>query len=177
MKKLITALFVSVLTVSLCGICSAKELKIGYVDVYEIFQDYSKTKSYDAILEKERSTAAESLEKQRDDLEKMQSQLSVMKDSEKEKQEDKIKAAIAEYTQNEKEAYLSIKQKRDDKMKEIIEDINKVVSDYAKTQGYDLIINKATVLYGLSDLDISKTILDEMEAKTDAQKGDKKKKK
>ena len=55
--------------------CFAQNLKIGYVDVFEVFREYEKTKDYDKILENKKKAKEKELEKKRNEIKKMQDKL------------------------------------------------------------------------------------------------------
>ncbi|MFH1504416.1 MAG: OmpH family outer membrane protein [Candidatus Omnitrophota bacterium] len=137
----------------------SQEMKIGYVDIFEIFNEYDKTKEYDAKLEIKKKAVEKELEVKKEDIEKIQNKLSLLKEGEKGKEEDKITKKIEEYRELEREAFTDIKKERDEKMKEIVEDINKIVRDYAKDNNFSLVINENSVLYGEKIMDITSEIL------------------
>ena len=147
------------------SLCSGEDLKIGYVDIFQIFNEYDKTKDYDKVLEGERDKKEAELEKKKEEIKKMQDKLSLLKETEQDKERDKITQAATEYRDLEREALLDLKKKRDDKMKEIVEDINKVIEVYAQKSEFDLILNKSAVLYGEGGADVTDQILKIVNAK------------
>jgi len=159
MRKFLVFLVALGLGVSFCFTSFSKDLKIGYVDIFKIFNDYEKTKQYDKTLEGRKKEAEKQLEQKKGTLEKMQKKLSILKEEEKEKERKKIEAVVKEYQELERKAFIDIKKARDDKMKEIIEDIDKVIDDYAKKNGFNLVVNNNAVLYGDKIMDITSDIL------------------
>ncbi|MBU1122940.1 MAG: OmpH family outer membrane protein [Candidatus Omnitrophota bacterium] len=135
------------------------DIKIGYVNVFDVFDKYSKTKEYDDALETVKDKKEVTLNKKKDEIEKMQSKLSLLKPQEQEEKQAEVAAEIESYRNLEREIYIDLKKDRDEKMKEILEDINLVVKDYAKKNKFDLIINENAVLYGEKIMDISSDIL------------------
>ena len=59
---------------------------------------------------------------------------------------------------------------RDEKIREILLEIEKVVSDYAKQEKYDLILNDRVLIYGDDGLDISTKILELLNAEYNKKK-------
>lgn len=137
----------------------SQRLKIGYVDVFKLFNQYKKTQDYDKILEGKKSEKEKLLEEKKEKIKKMQEKLNLLNEKEQEKQRRKITQAAEEYRKMEREFYLDLKKERDEKMKEIVEDINRVINDYGKKHGYQIIFNKGAVLYGEKGLDLTDTIL------------------
>ncbi|MCK4912455.1 MAG: OmpH family outer membrane protein [Candidatus Omnitrophica bacterium] len=159
MKKIVGFFIVLMIMMSFSSTCFSKDLKIGYVDIFKVFNDYDKTKEYDEKLEVRKTAAEEKLEVKKEIIEKLQNKLDLLKDSEKVKEEAKLEKEINEYRDLEREVFTDIKKERDDKMKDIIEDINIIIKDYAKKNGFDLILNANTVLYGSKSMDITNQIL------------------
>jgi len=137
----------------------SQKLKIGYVDILKLFNQYKKTQDYDKMLESERNKKEKLLEEKKEKIKKMQEKLSLLNEKEQEKQRRKITQAAEEYRKMEREFYLDLKKERDEKMKEIIEDIKRVINDYGKKNGYQIILNKGAVLYGEKGLDLTDIIL------------------
>lgn len=159
MRKIAIFLTMAVLIGSFPFKSFAAEIKVGYVDIFEIFNEYEKTKEYDKNLEKRKKALEKKLEVKKSDIEKIQNKLSLLKEGEKGKEEGKIAKKIEEYRELEREAFTDIKKERDEKMKEIIEDINKVIRSYAKKNKFSLVINENSVLYGDKVMDITSEIL------------------
>jgi outer membrane protein len=139
--------------------CFGKELKIGYVDIFKVFNEYEKTKDYDKMLEEKKEKEEKKLDKKKEEIEKLQDKLALLKKEEQDKQRVAIAQAVKEYRQLEREILTDLKKERDEKMKEIIDDINKVIKEYAKKEGFDLIINENAILYGEEVMDITSEIL------------------
>jgi len=137
----------------------SQDIKIGYVDIFEIFNEYDKTKEYDEKLEKKKESLEKKLETKKSDIEKIQNKLTLLKEEERKKEEEKITKQIEEYRNLEREIFTDIKKERDEKMKEIVEDINKIIKDYARKNKFSLVINENTVLYGEKVMDITSEIL------------------
>ena len=75
---------------SFSSTCFSKDLKIGYVDIFKVFNDYEKTKEYDEKLEAKKNTAEKELEKKKETIEKLQGKLDLLKEGEKAKEEEKL---------------------------------------------------------------------------------------
>lgn len=159
MKKILVFWAALGLLISFSLSSNSAELKIGYVDIFEIFNDYKKTKEYDAVLEKKKTDEEKKLDTKREEIEKMQGKLSLLKEKEKENEEAKVAQAKEEYLELREQIFMNLKEERDEKMKEIVEDINAVIADYAKNNGFDLIVNESAVLYGSKGLDITSEIM------------------
>jgi len=143
----------------------AKESKIGYVDILGVFNDYKKTQDYDEKLEQIAKRKSETLDEKKQKIEEMQEKLSLIKEEKQEGKKEELTQAIEEYKELERKIFLELRQDKETKMKEIVEDMNSVINDYALENKFDLIVNKNSVLYGQDSLDITSVILDLMNKK------------
>ncbi len=126
----------------------AKDMKIAYVDLSRVFDNYTKTKEYDVVLQKE----SDGFQKERDAMinkvRDAQGKLALLKEDEKAKVQadiDKQKSDLIEY---DKQKRTDLAKKRDEKVREILLEIEKIVSDMAKKEGYDYILNDRVLIYG-----------------------------
>ncbi|MCF7873225.1 MAG: OmpH family outer membrane protein [Candidatus Omnitrophica bacterium] len=148
---------VVVLSFSVCGF--AADLKIGYVDTIEVFNEYQRTKEQDKQLEAKKEKAQESLKTKEKEIQKIQSKLEVLKEDQKEAERAKLQEKMQEYRDIRQKEFTDIKKERDEMMKEIIDDIDQTVKNYAKKNNYDLVVNGNSVLYGIESKDLTDKIL------------------
>jgi Skp family chaperone for outer membrane proteins len=151
------------LMLGLVGIFSigaqAKELKIGCVDAIEVFNEYTKTKDYDKILESKKQDKEKKLETKGAELEKLQNKINVLKKEEQAKEKGNLEKLQREFLELKRQAFIDLKKDRDEKMQEIIEDINKVIKDYSVKNAYDLMLYKSAIIYNDNSFDITAEIL------------------
>jgi len=160
MKKGIKLTLLPGMFMTVTAVSHAKDLKVGYINVLEVFDNYKKTESYDKQLEKMQDDKQKPFKDMADELKKLQDKMEMLKDSEKESVQKQLKEKATVYQKKEKEAFAELKGERDKKMKEIIDDINAAVKKYAKEKNYDFILNETMVVYGDDAANITKTILD-----------------
>jgi outer membrane protein len=141
------------------GIASAKDLKIAYVDLSRVFDNYQKTKEFDAVLQKE----GEAFQKDRDamivKIRDAQSKLDLMKDSEKTKMQADIEKQKNDVVAFDKQKRSELAKRRDDKVREILQEIEKIVSGIAKRDGYTLVLNDRVMIYGEPELNITEEVM------------------
>jgi len=171
-KKGFVFLLAAVLTFCFAGksFAQATGLKIGYVGLNRVFDQYQKTNEFDKVLEQESTQ----YKKDRNDL------LGKIQDAERKlillKEEDRAK--LADQIEKDKQSLLEFDQKkqtelrkeRDDKVREILLEIEGVVKDYAQKEKYDIILNDRVLIYGSDTLDLTQKILDLLNAKTASDK-------
>jgi outer membrane protein len=141
------------------GITLAADLKIGYVDLSKVFDGYQKTKEFDAVLQSE----GEAFQKERDamvqKIQDAQSKLALMSDTEKSSMQadiEKQKDAVVAY---DKEKRTELSKKRDDKVREILTEIQNVVSDIAKKESYTYVLNDRVMIFGDPQFNVTDEVL------------------
>ena len=141
------------------GMSLAADLKIAYVDLSKVFDGYQKTKEFDAVLQSE----GEAFQKERDamvqKIQDAQSKLDLMRDTEKTAMEADIEKQKNDVVAYDKDKRTELAKKRDDKVKEILTEIQGVVSNIAKSQGYTYVLNDRVMIYGDSQFDVTDQVL------------------
>ena len=141
------------------GVTSAKDLKIAYVDLSKVFDNYQKTKEFDAVLQKD----GEAFQKERDamvgKIRDAQSKLDLMKDTEKVKMQADIEKEKNDVIAYDKEKRTELAKRRDDKVREILQEIEKVVSGIAKRDAYTFVLNDRVLIYGDQELNITEEVM------------------
>ena len=138
---------------------SAAEYKIGYVDMGKVFGEYSKTKESEKVLEDKGKVKEGERKKIIDEIRKLKDEQGLLSDKAKaEKQaviDDKVKA-LQEFDRKTRDDLLK---ERNDKLGLILKDIEKVIADYSKEQGYDFILDSRMLLYTTEKMDLTGEIL------------------
>lgn len=144
----------------------SKDLKIGYVNLTVIFDKYQKTIDYDKVLE-QKSTE---YKKQRNDLvakiQESERKITLLKEEERMKvaqQIEKDKQALMDFDQKNQ---TELRKDRDDKIREILLEIESVVKAYAQREKYDIILNDRVLIYGAESFDLTQKVLDSLNAAT-----------
>jgi len=157
--KAVKLLSLLVLGLFLTTTAHAKDLKIAYVELGGVFNNYQKTKDFDATLQKESQDAQKSIDDMIAKIREAQGKLALLKDDQKTKADadiEKQKVALLEF-QKQKRGELA--KKFEDMRKEIILEIEKVVSTLATKEGYTFILNDSSVLYGDKETNVTEKVL------------------
>jgi len=137
----------------------SKEYKLGYIDLAKVFDEYSKTKEFDKTLEQKGKSKEADRKKMVDELRKLKDEQALLSDKAKvEKQaaiDEKVKA-LQEFDRLTRDELIK---ERNDKVGDILKDIEKIVTDYSKQEGYDIILNSRMLLYGNETLDLTAEVL------------------
>jgi outer membrane protein len=151
-----------------CLVGASAEMKIGFINVEEIFKNYAGTKDAQAKFDKEvakweqdASTRQKEIKDIKDQLEKQSLLLSSERKAELEA---KLKQKMVEYQDflqtkfGQKGEVLS---KNEELTKPIIEKINKIIEKIAKDEGYDFIFDARAggLIYGKPAFDLTERVL------------------
>lgn len=141
------------------GMSLAEGPKIAYVDLSKVFDGYQKTKEFDAVLQ----TEGEAFQKERDamvrKIEDAQSKLDLMKDSQKAAMQADIEKQKNDVIAYDKEKRTQLAKRRDDKVREILTEIQKVVSGIAQKEGYTYVLNDRVMIYGDPQFNLTDRVL------------------
>ena len=141
---------------------SYAESKIVYADLSIIFEGYKKTKDFDVGLEGTQKSKQKEIDKKVDEIKKLQDKLSLLSEKEKGKKESEIEKKTRLLQDFQRNTEMDLRRTRDEKLKEILKDIQDVVEEVAQKEGYDFVLNDRVLLYGGKDANISKMILDKL---------------
>lgn len=133
--------------------------KIGYVDLARVFDEYQKTKQFDKALEtkgaskqSERDKIVAEIKKLRDEAELSSAKA---KDEKQAVIDEKIKA-LQEYDRTTRDG---LRRERDGMVKDILKEIETVIQDFGKTQGYSFIFNDRVLVYKSEGSDLTNQVI------------------
>ena len=155
----IVSLLALVVGIAAAPVSAQAQMKVGTIDMKQVFDTYYKTKDAEAKINESRAQAQKELAERLDTFNKAQEQARKLNDeagkselSEKAKAE-KVKGLneklqelgvmqreVQEFQQT-RERQLSEQSVRSRNL--LVEEINKIVSDVVKTNGYDLVFDKS----------------------------------
>ena len=166
MSRKMTACFLTLLMILGLGLPAfAAELKVAYVDVGEVFDNYQRTKDQDLVLK----TAGEAKEKERNDLmgkiRSMEDELALLAaDARAVKQEQLIekKRQLEDFDRNVRQ---QLAEQRDKVVREIFQEIDVIIQDFSAKGGYDMIFNKRVLLAQKKNFDITAQVSAELAKK------------
>ena len=147
------------------GMAPAKDLKIAYVDLARVFDNYQKTKDQDLVLK----TAGEAKEKERNDMtvkiRSMEDELALLAaDARAAKQEQLIekKRQLEDFDRGVRQ---QLAEQRDKVVREIFQEIDVIVQGLSTKGGYDMIFNKRVLLAQKKSFDITAQVSAELAKK------------
>ena len=133
--------------------------KMGYLDLSRVFDEYAKTKEYDAALEAKHKDFEKERNAKIDKLKEAQGKLPALKDDEKSKLQGEIDGMINDLKEFDRQKGTDFTKERDERIREILLEIEKIVSDYAKKENYAFVLNDRVLVYGNETYDITAPII------------------
>ena len=147
----------------------AQELKLGYVDLAKVFDSYERTKRSDAALEQKGKQKEAELETRMNELRKLRQNLELLSDDARDQKQREIEEKSDELQRFRKNTARDLSRERDQVAKEILREIQQGITEYAKSNGYTLILDERSLLYGQSAIDVTDDVLKILNAKASGQ--------
>jgi len=158
MKKLAMLSIVIAFAALLATAAQAAD-KFGYVDLGKLFDEYNKTKDYDKGLESKGGVYDIEREKKANDIKQLQSKIEILSEKEREAKKPELESKYKAFEEWNRVQGADLRKERDEKMKEILKDIERAVAEYASKQGYTLVFNDRILVYQDKSLNITDNVL------------------
>jgi Skp family chaperone for outer membrane proteins len=145
----------------------AKELKVGYVFMAKVFDEYQKTKDAEKVLSEKGKTKEAERKKMIDELKKMKDEQALLSDKAKAEKQGALDVKVKALQDFDLKTRDELMKERNDMLSSIMGDITKVITDYAKAGGYDVVLNSdpRVMLYGAEGMDMTAEILQRLNKK------------
>lgn len=153
---------VMLLTLLFCGWMSAsyaQDTPIGYINLKTILDKYEKV----TVGEQELMKEAEAKNKEREELVKevksLREKLDLADAAQKPTQQAELEGKIKNLQEMTYQAQTTLRQRRDEKFKEIMQEVKDVIDEYGQSNGYNMIMDDALLLYKNAKLDVTEEIV------------------
>lgn len=165
MKNLKVGLLTAILALTFCvsgahAQAAGGAKKFGVMDLSKVFDNYQRTKDYDTVLEGKTKDYEKARNEKIDAIKELQNKLALLKDNEKEKVQKDLETMRTDLATYDQAQQTELRKQRDEKIREILLEIEKVTSDYAKKEKYDMIFNDRVLVYGSEGMDVSAQVLE-----------------
>jgi len=134
--------------------------KFGYVDLSRIFSEYNKTKDYDKVLSDKEESYSSEREKKVNEIKSFQDKMNLLSDKEKEAKKADLETRVKSLQDYDRQKQTDLRKEQDEKMKEILKDIEDAVKQYAEKEGFTLVFNDRVLVYQTKNLDITGKIVE-----------------
>ena len=133
--------------------------KIGVVNLAKVFKEYEGTKTSEVELEKIAGGKQQEREKKVGEIRDMKDELALLNEEAREERRKGIEDRMRDLASFDQSAREALRDKRDTTLEKILDEIEKVVTAYAKEKGFDLILSDRAVLFGVDPMDITNDII------------------
>ncbi|MFH1305700.1 MAG: OmpH family outer membrane protein [Candidatus Omnitrophota bacterium] len=143
----------------------AKEIKAGYVDLRRAFHEYERAKNLETELnglrdarQKERTAKIEQITKLRDKAELLNEDAR----SQKQTEIDILVVKLQEFDRDTRQELLD---KNNNMFREVVEEIQGVVGEIGKKEGYDYVFDSRNIMYAKEDFDLTDIVIKQLNSK------------
>ena len=158
MKKLATVMAGMFFASLMVGSALAAD-KIGYVDLSKIFSEYKKTKDYDKVLGDKEQVYTTERDKKVNELKQLQDKMNLMNDKEKEAKKPELETKVKLLQEFDRQKQTDLRKEQDEKMKEILKDIETAVAQLASKEGYSYVLNDRVLVYQDKKLEVTDQVI------------------
>jgi outer membrane protein len=138
----------------------AENLKIGFVDVAKVFDEYPETKKATDLLNREIEARRTKISAFQLEIEKLEKEIEKVKDkemiAEKKALLKRKREEMRDYAQ---EARTYLLKREQELTKKIVEKIYEAIKKVAIKEGVSLVMEKGTLLYGVPELDLTENVI------------------
>lgn len=133
--------------------------KFGYVDLSRAFSEYTKTKGYDKTLSDKEKAYTDERDKKVAELKAFQDKLSLLNDKEREAKGSELQAKVKSFQDYDRQKQADLRKEQEERMKELLKDIEAAVKNYSEKEGYTLVFNDRVLVYQTKSMDITNQIV------------------
>jgi len=144
---------------------AASSVKICYVDAALVFDSYGKKKDLDKELAAEGKAKTDERDAIVEKIKSMRNELELLSDKRREKKQEQIDEKIRGLQAFDQETKSQLLRKRDGMVRDILKEIDSAVTDYAKKNGYSIILNSRVLIYADKQYDVTKEVIEILNSK------------
>ena len=138
---------------------AAEGLKLGYVNLARVFDNYQKTKDSESSLKQKGEQKETELKSRLTDLTAARKGLELLSDQAKEAKARDIERKSDDLQQLRTKSQRELSRERDQAARQILGELDQAVGEYAKANGFSLILDQRSLLYGQDGYDVTDPIL------------------
>ena len=159
MKKLVLVVAAALLGMFVVSGSVYAQDKLAYIDLSRAFSEYNKTKDYDKKLTEKENSYVSERDKKVGEFNTLRDKFALLSDKDKEAKkgelESKAKVLKDFVTQKEED----LRKEQEEKMKEILKDIQDAVKSYSEKSGITIVFNDRVLVYQNNSMDITDSVI------------------
>lgn len=137
----------------------AGELKIGYANLLKVFDGYQRTAESKRVLEQKGKQKQTELEGRFNELKKLRQSLELLNDQAKEAKAREIEERSDEFKRLKARSERELLREQNQLARQILDEIDQTVSEYAAANGFSVILDDRSLLYGQDIYDVTDELL------------------
>lgn len=143
----------------------AADMKIGYVDLAKVFDQYEKTRTSDRQVESQAKAKQGDREKLTGEIRRLRDELELLSESGRQAKQQEIDDKVKSLKDYDRDAVKALRQTRDELVKDILNDINGSIAEIGQKQSFHLILNDRVVLFSPKQNDITADVIQALNAR------------
>ena len=172
MARLSTGMIVGLVGVALCaGPAAAQELKIGYVNLAKVFDEYQRTKDSEQVLAQKGKQRQGELEGRVGELKKLRQGLELLNDQTKDAKVKELEEKSDEFQRVKTRAERDLLRERNEIARTILDEVEKSVVEYAKTNGLSVVFDQRSLVYAQDAYNLTDEVLQSLNSRYAAKSG------
>ncbi len=144
------------------GVRQAFADKNAFVDVSKVFDEYERTRQNDETLAEEGKKKQAERDNKIQEIRRLKDELALLSDKNKEMKQQAVDEKVKSLQEFDGNVRETLGKKRDETVKMILKDIDEVMSEYGKKNGYDFIFNERSIAFRNPKNDVTVEVLNEL---------------
>ena len=143
--------------------------KISFIDISYIIEKSNAGVQITEILKKKRDKESKKLNKKKEEIKKKEKEfknkINILNDEERKIRVESIKKEIEEFNKLKNKIENEFNKKKTEYINDLLKEINNIMVSHIEKNSIDIVVKKENLVTGRKELDITKTILDELNKK------------
>jgi len=152
---LLAMIFIGAMAV---GIAQAAD-KFAYVDLSRVFSEYTKTKDYDKLLSEKEKKYTEERDKKVNEIKQFEDKMNLLSEKNKEAKKQELDKKIKGFQEYDRLQQTDLRKEQDEKMKDILQDIEEAVKSYSQKENFTLVFNDRVLVFQDKKLEITDEVI------------------
>lgn len=170
-KSMKYAILVLVIFLAFTGYCWAEsDIKIGYVDIAQAFDQYSKTQMLTQDLRSKVEKKKEDLDRRKAEVERlkqeMESQEALWSEEQKEEKQELLREKRDELKTYASSANQYLRREEDKLTRQLLDEIREIIKIVAQKEGYSIVLEKGPILYSNEKNDLTAKVINQLNKET-----------
>ena len=158
MRKVI-AILIIVLFCSWVIPSYAQELRLAYINLKKVLDKYEKVTDGEEQLVKQAEKKNAEREKLVKEIKSLREKIDLLEDKKKQKKQQELEEKVKKLQDFTYETRTDLRQKRDEKFRDIMKGIKDVIEEYGQSRNYNIIIDDTFLLYKDDNLGVTDEII------------------